>query len=388
MAYFIQPKYYRTFQCTGDKCPYTCCAKWRISWTAEEVERVKSAQSSPELREIINNGFIFCEESNNYIINLSPKPDHSCPFLDQNGLCRIQKELGAEYLSTTCMVYPRRERMCNNIIQISCSSSCYEVMKMLASDPEAMELFSAPIKIDAYTEDISVIDQKTIADNPSIQYRNEIFNLFYDIISDKNRTLETSIVLGALAAQKLTEYEMCGQKDRIPDVIKSLRPQLKCRSIPAFENIKPNYEYSLGLVSRITELMYNNNVIRDLYDGDQLSVKKYLHGRNIFNEFTQNKPFFLRNLSLNHMLECYFPFVSKDRSIFDNYCYYTSMIAVSVLLCSSFAEKYKAFNDNLLVILSHFIRNMYYSSHSVYLVFDFLKEKEINTPAKLALMIK
>ena len=43
-----------------------------------------------------------------------------------------------------------------------------------------------------------------------LKFREELMEFFYEIISDKKHDVETSIILGALAAQKLSQIAARG----------------------------------------------------------------------------------------------------------------------------------------------------------------------------------
>ena len=90
MAYYRQPKFYRDFHCMGGSCPNSCCAIWRIDWTKEEVEKLKSAECSPELRQLIETSFIQRPDSETVMaIKTESENQFACPFLDSDRYCRI-----------------------------------------------------------------------------------------------------------------------------------------------------------------------------------------------------------------------------------------------------------------------------------------------------------
>lgn len=389
MAYYRQPAFYRSFQCIGDKCPYNCCFMWRIDWTKEEVEKVKSANCSPELHELIEKSFVQRIDNENMMeVDLTKGNNYHCPLLTENGLCRIQRELGAEYLSTTCMLYPRLGFFCKSRVSRTCSASCYHVMQTLYNDPNAMDIIHAPLESSEIVIKVIPDTPEKLKEHPELSYRNELFDFFYEIISNKKRTIETSLLLGALAAQKLTEYVERGEQNRIPEIIRSLRPQLNAQTVPSFEKTAPNYSISLGIVGKIVDILEKYNLLENIKDGEQLSVEKYIQGRQVFTDFIEQKPYFMRNLALNLLFETIVPFLYTKKSIFDNYCCFISIFSAIKLVGSAAAYKDKQFNNDLLSVLCFCIREFLYSHDRMLKVYDILESYNITTPSKIALMLK
>lgn len=390
MAYYRQPKFYRNFHCMGGSCPNSCCAIWRIDWTKEEVEKLRSADCSPELRELVETSFVQHPDNENMMAIISEAANNfDCPFLDKDRLCRIQRELGEEYLSYTCTSYPRTMFICNDIATRTCSASCYQVMKTICEDETSMQLFSAPLESKYVEVHCAPDPDSEIKKHPELKYRNELLEFFYEIIGNPNRSIETSVLLGALAAQKLTQYIQRGEADRIPEIIKALRPQLNATSVPSFENAKTNYGICLGLMGKIVDTFENSNVLNALKINGKLSPELLEQGRAIFNEYTKNKPHIMRNIALNFLFEGKIPFSKPDFSLFENYCYFASTIAAVKLICSAICERDKMVKKELYISLSFFVRGMYHTMEAnPPKVINILKENGCNSPAFIALMLK
>ena len=390
MAHYRQPKFFRSFKCLGGECPNTCCANWRIDWTKEEVEKLKSAECSPETRKLIEESFAPLPDNENTMpIQYKNASIRNCPFLTEDKMCRIQRELGEEYLSYTCNFYPRTYFLSDHIVTRTCSASCFQVMRTLCSQPDSMDMVNAPItssiKFKSTVSDSSEIKKK----HPELKYRNELFDFFYNIISNKKRSLETSLVLGALAAQKLTEYINLGESDRIPEVIKSLHPQLNAQTVPSFEKVKPNYGLSLGLTSELIDVFSGINVLDCLKEDGKLSVQKYEQGRAIFSSFCDKNPHVLRNLALNFLFEGAVPFMDTERSVFENYCYFASTIAAVKVIGDAISYQNNSVQGYFFLMVTYFVRGMYHSIKTTSpKIYDILKKNDISTPAKIALILK
>jgi hypothetical protein len=102
-------KFYDEFQCIGSDCSDTCCAGWTISLTKKEHARYKNA-SSIKVRDISKTKikrFRGDGASDSFFSVMQLSDSGACNFLDREGLCVIQSEMGEDALSHICSMYPR-----------------------------------------------------------------------------------------------------------------------------------------------------------------------------------------------------------------------------------------------------------------------------------------
>lgn len=309
----------------------SCCLIWRVDWTRDEVEKLKNAECSDSLRELIDSSFK--EYNDKYVIQMDEKK--RCPFLTEDNFCSIQRELGEEYLSRTCTVYPRNARLSGNTILNYCNLSCYRIMDMLCTDKDCMilENYRPAIK---KSEKVNMDKDVDIINHPELKYRHQLLEFFYEIISDSSYSLETAIVLGALAAQSLDKCIRSGKANSIPEVISKLSRQLKDPvQIKKLEEIKPNYSVKLGFAKELNEIVLKTNMIDSICEDGVLSADKYNEGMRKFYDYFADRPFAVRNIALNLLLELKMPFRSIEYGIFENYCYYAAAIAALKLTAAA-----------------------------------------------------
>ena len=101
----LQPKYVADFRCDGSKCNAKCCGnKWRIRIdvdTYKKYQRIKN----PVMRKKILSSIKPSTNRIGFEINFAE--GKSCPLLCEDNLCYVQRNLGEEVLSNTCIGYPR-----------------------------------------------------------------------------------------------------------------------------------------------------------------------------------------------------------------------------------------------------------------------------------------
>lgn len=395
-----------------------CCFGWEnIDWTKDEVEKLKSAECSEELRELIEKTFV--ENGSKYKVKYG-KNGH-CPLQDENGLCRIQKELGAEYMSMTCTFYPRHTVRSGNAVINYCNLSCYHIVDTLCSQKDCMILENYLPKSMKGKDVKADVDSGTdVLNHPELKFRNQILELFYDIISDESYSLETAVTLGALAANNLDKSIRSGGTNSIPDIIPALKRQLKDpEQIKKLENIKPNYSVKLGFAKKLDEVVLKLKMIDNICENGVLSADKFNEGMRRFNEEFSERSFALRNIALNLLLELKIPFRNKDYSVFENYCYYAASVAAAKLIAAAVFIKN---NDSNVAVnpvtsgsgkaaeaarsmkisfkikanyeyefkstMAFFDRIFAHNSDNIKIILDMYKELNCMSPAYIALIVK
>lgn len=309
----------------------SCCLIWRIDWTRDEVEKLKNTECSEHLRELIDSSFK--EYENKYVIQMDERK--RCPFLTEDNFCSIQRELGAEYLSHTCSVYPRNSRLSENTVLSYCNLSCYQIMDTLCCDKDCMILENYR-PASKKSRRVNIDKDTDIINHPELKYRQQLFEFFYEIISDESHSVETSVVLGALASHSLSKNIRSGGVERLPEIISALKKQLKDPvQIKKLEELKPNYSVKLGFVKKLNEIVIKSSMINNISENGMLSADKYNEGIRKFNMEFSERPFALRNIALNLLLELKMPFRSNNYDIFENYCYYAAAFAAVKLAAAA-----------------------------------------------------
>ena len=405
--YYKQPQYFGKFRCSGTDCTANCCFGWYINWTKSELDKIKlNPNCSPELAELIEKSFIQFDEKkpNNYMVKFGE--DGRCPCQTEEGLCRIQKELGAEYLSNTCTVYPRYNSFYdkeNDIVYRACYLSCQEIVRLLVNDEKAMDLVSIPIKEPKAQTVVYLDSDEDVLVNPILKKRCEIFDFLYKLIGDKKIPVETAIILGALVAQKITQLSDRKQYDMISEALQAFKKQIHSASaLQSIEKIKPNYNVKFGVADKIIENALDFRMTDFLKsENGELDINRYIIGEQKLNEMMKDKPFWLRNIALNLILELCVPFKSKKHTIFENYSFFVAAIACVKLNAIAAAFAPEKLNIQTKGQTLHFegiekiygltgiiSRRIFQSSQAFEKVTKVLNEFDMDSPAYLALLVK
>lgn len=402
-TYYRQPEYFGDFHCIGNACQDNCCWGWRIDWKNEEIDKLKTAPGcSEELRELIEGSFTPIEDKEG-MCNIKFDEQKKCPLLSEEGLCRIQKELGVEYMSYTCMVYPRKYYAAEPVVYRTCVSSCREVMRHLVNDERSMDLINVQPR-QSETLNVKEDSKSNLAEHPEFKYRGELFEFFYGLIADKKHDIETDIILGALAAQTLTKLVESGKADEIPEALKSLKAQThNGAQLKTIENIKPNYHLRFGFIGKVLRETVNYSFINTLNDQSGTpNIIYYNTASQRLNEIFKDRPFYLRNIALNLLFEFTVPFNFKDKTIFENYslfalvfaCIKLNMIALAInnkggVDLNLYGKKIHYNGEDKFVGLTSMIcRSLCQNTDRQKFLLKLLEDYKFTSPAYLALLVK
>lgn len=410
--YFRQPAYYGDFRCVGGDCIFTCCQAWRIGFKKESLEKTLSAPNiSDELLSLINDSYKVSDNDNfDYLIKF--REDRHCPLLNENGLCRVHRELGAEYLLPICRTYPRINRMaldCKtqsySFIYRFCHLSCSEVSKRLVTDKKAMNLVNISPNREKTVEDVEIQDEKAYQQHPELLSRTDLFEFFYDLISDKKYPLEAAIFYGAIAATILTDVVKEKQYASIPQVLSEMKAGFsKGDMLREFEKISTDYNVKVGFAAGIIRKYISKSTLNTLDNGNgKLSMAAYEHGEKNLAQALENNDFWLRNFALNLLFEYSIPFYSAEHSIWESYSLFVAALAciklnaVSAMIPDSDAYELRVTDDYIVKFsgldkiygyTSLVCRDICQNRENGEGIIEMLKAANLTTPGQLALLIK
>ena len=131
------PTYYKAFRCIAANCPDSCCKEWTVDVDAASAARYRQLPGDlgDQLRAVLQDtdcGTVMTIE------------DGRCPMWRQDGLCRIQAELGHDALCATCRDFPRLRHDYGNFVELGLELSCPEAARLILTSPMQMEVAIAP----------------------------------------------------------------------------------------------------------------------------------------------------------------------------------------------------------------------------------------------------
>lgn len=126
-----KPAYYDTFRCLASACPDSCCKEWAVQVDPESAAQYRQlpGELGAQLRAVM------VEEDGDTILKLTA--DRRCPMWRDDGLCRIQAQLGESALCHTCRQFPRLQHDYGDFVELGLELSCPEAARLiLCSDSD------------------------------------------------------------------------------------------------------------------------------------------------------------------------------------------------------------------------------------------------------------
>ena len=126
------PDYYDRFRCLAGSCPHSCCEKWEV--VIDEISVCLYETISGPLGEKLRAAMTEDEDSDVCF----PLNGGRCPFLDEENLCEIHRQLGEQATSVTCQEHPRFTEDYGSFREITLSASCPAANALLLGSEEPL----------------------------------------------------------------------------------------------------------------------------------------------------------------------------------------------------------------------------------------------------------
>lgn len=123
-----KPVFFDQFRCVASACPDSCCKEWSVTVDPEAAAMYRALPGplGQRLREVL------AEEDGDTVMTIE---NSRCPMWRQDGLCRIQAELGHDALCRTCREFPRLTHDYSDFQEWGLELSCPEAARLILSSP-------------------------------------------------------------------------------------------------------------------------------------------------------------------------------------------------------------------------------------------------------------
>ena len=187
------PSYYHRFRCLAGNCPDSCCKEWDVQVDPDAAGYYRSLPG--ELGERLRQVLLDTEDG-----ILMRNENGRCPMWRQDGLCRIQAELGEQALCQVCREYPRLTHDYGDFQERQLELSCPEAARLILNDTDGALL----------TEEIpggEAGDYDPEAMEVLRRTRNTAFSLLMDSYRPVNEALALLLMYGYQAQAELDGEE-------------------------------------------------------------------------------------------------------------------------------------------------------------------------------------
>ena len=118
----LYPDFYADFACRAADCRHSCCKGWEIDVDEAALRRYAAVEG--DLGQDLRRNIYQDDDGAHFLL----REDERCPFLRDDGLCRLICDLGEESLCEICALHPRfftdvgADTLCG--LGLSCEAVC------------------------------------------------------------------------------------------------------------------------------------------------------------------------------------------------------------------------------------------------------------------------
>lgn len=122
----LKPDYYDDFTCLAGACPDSCCKDWAVDVDPDSARRYLSLEGplGDALRAVLT------EEDGTYSMEII---GGRCPMWREDGLCKIQAQLGHDALCQVCQAFPRLRHDYGDFVELGLELSCPKAAELIFS---------------------------------------------------------------------------------------------------------------------------------------------------------------------------------------------------------------------------------------------------------------
>lgn len=309
----LKPFYFDNFKCIGSKCINTCCKEWSIDIDKKSFVKYKNIKGEfgKELNKNIKRNRRNATDLNYGRMNLDDKKQ--CSMLDNNGLCKIFKELGEGGLCNTCKMYPRKIRKFGDVIERNLSISCPEIAKNIVINDKAFSF-----KLEEGT--LNELDKVYLKKYENIKYNNEFYeylwngrNLLIEIAQFKEIPLWKRLIFIKIVQEKIQKEINNNNFNDFIQFYDSMR-KFVCSEevITSLDKINGNADIKMKFIQTLLHVKYE-------YGGYRDSFNEFINKFNVFVSGDENNTALEKIISLEDRFNKYF---KEKEYILENYLVY------------------------------------------------------------------
>ncbi|MBR1858775.1 MAG: flagellin lysine-N-methylase [Selenomonadaceae bacterium] len=180
----IRPKYMNDFKCDGTACGSRCCKGWRVMVDGKTYNKYSHINNNADREDILSK--LLKSDDDRFFVKMND--DLSCPFLDADYLCKIQKRHGEDYLTDICHSYPRVTYKIGDIFEQSLTLTCPVAARLILLSTEPIEFEEVEV------DDIRGTFNWTDKINQSVKSSIELQMSAIAILQNKNLALDERLI--------------------------------------------------------------------------------------------------------------------------------------------------------------------------------------------------
>ena len=365
----LRATYAQRFRCIGSACEDNCCQGWGVPIDQAACEKYQKLPPSP-LRTLINASLLRMPEGAKpaAFAKLQMNGANQCPLLNANHLCRIQDELGEDFLSHACATYPRIVNSVGGIQETALALSCPEAARLVLLTPVLL----SPAPLVAPEPPNPALTAASAA--PSLlRWFWPIRQFVLALVRNRAYPLWQRLFLLALCCRRLDTIVSGELQRSIPAFLADFDATVASGSLlTAMEALPLDRTAQMDVVLRLSGMMLHRSNVRPRFveciqafttgigNGPGATLERLANHSALAHDlyyvpFFDRHPYILENYLVNTILRIRFPFGAEGSQL--------SMARECALLTAQFA-----LIKGLLIGVAGFHRHAFSAAHVVHTV--------------------
>ncbi|TDL78927.1 flagellin lysine-N-methylase [Peribacillus frigoritolerans] len=400
------PQYVKEFSCIGSACEDSCCTGWRVNIDEATYKKYKRDQDK-ELKPLFKKNIIRnrSNPSSDDFAKIKMGKEGRCSFLSEENLCKVQLNLGEDFLSNTCTTFPRSLNRINGVVEKSLTMSCPEAARLALLNPNGIEFDE--------TEELNrqvFIAKELDTSNPNlmnkpIKYFWELRIFTIQVLQDRTYSLNERLIFLGLFFRKVQEAVDHGKLDSIQDIIAHYATMMAnggAKSV--FSNDPTHLAIQMELCKELLDYRVAHGIGSERYKNclsETLQGIEYTNESNIeevaekykeafeeyYKPFMSEHEYILENYLVNYVFKNLFPFGNKN--MFEDYVMlilHYSMIKLHLIGMAGF---HKCLTIELVItLIQSFSKSVEHNNVYLKRAFNLLRDNGYTTMAYMAILIK
>lgn len=389
----LMPDFYDEFHCVAAGCRNNCCVHpWRILINKKNYKELRALKEPKWLAEDFGRYIKRNPDSarsGDYAI--ATQGEGGCLLQTEDGLCRLQQDVGAQYLSVTCQSYPRTETYLINTVAVEVQKecgltiSCEEVARLLLHKPD-------PIQFTAVEEQYSPANfngenhranhfVEANGDRPLLAHYNLVRAVGIALLQNRDYTIEQRLMLLVLYLDKLTQAEAESKTDDLPAITDSFVAAVEQHM---YDRLLASGGGAMGatIISNVAAVSAFNRAIDHptiKRCSDNMTTVDNIKRTESYRTFVSDKEHFLEHLLVMEFFCKALPFTSK-RSITDCAQYLVSVFAIFRFMLGAYLGEQTQLPENEFIdFVAFFGKSVLHSATSFDTNIGLIRNNGMNT---------
>ncbi|WP_203245959.1 flagellin lysine-N-methylase [Sporosarcina beigongshangi] len=360
----ILPEYMTKFQCIGSACEDTCCAGWKVIVDKETFRNYRNTKH-PEMKELLKknvkrNRSGAATDENYAKINMDSSGN--CTLLDENRLCKIQTELGPEFLSNTCAIYPRTLNLVEDVVEKSATLSCPEVARLVLLKENGID----------FIQDVEPSDTRGFVKQNTMSKTQQA--LFWDMriftiktLQDRRMTIENRLIILGLFLKKFDELGSDKEPEKVQLLMQEFEKGINDESlVNSINQLPTNISFQISLCKSLIEYRSTTSInshryiecLEEVVEGlgmngkatDEEIIHRYKTAYEVnYKPFMEDHEYILENYLVNYIFINLFPF--EKQTVTDSFAMLVINFSMIKLHLIGMAKYHENLNLDLVIKL-------------------------------------